>query len=152
MNENNNENNMQNTLTGVLTEQAVNEAANENVQVAPVQEAQAPVVETPVVQEETKEEKKKKEKNPVVRVLEVLIILLFLVWAFMLYHDYDNVKASKKPDFCFFGEDEEKLDLGTITTYKCIGYKVVKYKTEDASMTEFSALWQGNRKLEDINK
>ena len=109
------------------------------------------------VQRLEQELKEAKEENKKVRILikritGFLMVALFVVWGILLYHDYDNIKKGTKPDFCIFGEEKTKEDLGTIVTYKCLGYKVVSYKTEDASMTEFIPLWQENKKLSEINK
>ena len=128
---------------------------NENEKIVTEQSVttNTPVVEEPVQVVNTEPEKPKKNvKKIVVRVIELLIIVVFVVWAYMLYSDYDSVKQSHKPKYCFFGVKTEKQKLGTIEVYKCMGYKVVTYKTEDAKMTEFVPIWQGNRKLEDINK
>ncbi len=100
---------------------------------------------------EAKEENKKVRKL-IKRITGFLMVALFVVWGILLYHDYDNIKKGIKPDFCIFGEEKTKEKLGTIVTYKCLGYKVVSYKTEDASMTEFVPLWQENKKLSEINK
>ena len=98
------------------------------------------------------EGKKEKKSNVVTIIFGVLMVVLFGGWAFMLLTDYNNVKQGNDPSFCFFGKTEEKEPLGTITTHKCLGYKVVSYKKEDSSLTEFNPLWQKNKKLEDINK
>ena len=86
------------------------------------------------------------------KVAGAIIIILFIVWAFFLYSDYDSAKNGKKPKYCFFGETKEEHDIGTITINSGLGYKVVRYETEDTNLLEFSALWQKNKKLEDISK
>lgn len=106
------------------------------------------------LEQELKEakEENKKVRTLIKRITGFLMVALFVVWGILLYHDYDNIKKGVKPDFCIFGEEKTKEKLGTIVTYKCLGYKVVSYKTEDASMTEFVPLWQENKKLSEINK
>ena len=99
-----------------------------------------------------KDYKVRNVRKVIVRIFEIIIIILFAIWAYILYCDYDNVKQSKKPKYCFFGNKLEKEKLGTIETYTCLGYKVVTYKTKDAKMTEFVPIWQSNRDLKDINK
>lgn len=106
------------------------------------------------LEQELKEakEENKKVRTLIKRITGFLMVALFVVWGILLYHDYDNIKKGSKPDFCIFGEEKTKEKLGTTVTYKCLGYKVVTYKTEDASMTEFIPLWQENKKLSEINK
>ena len=86
------------------------------------------------------------------KVVGAIMIIMFLVWAFFLYSDYDSAKNNKKPKYCFFGETVEEYDIGKITVNKGLGYKVVRYETEDTNLLEFSALWQKNKKLEDIGR
>ena len=86
------------------------------------------------------------------KVVGAIIIVLFLIWAFFLYSDYDSAKNGQTPKYCFFGESVEEYDIGKITVNRGLGYKVVRYETEDTSLLEFSALWQQNKRLEDISK
>ena len=86
------------------------------------------------------------------KVAGAIMIILFMVWAYFLYSDYDSAKNGQKPKYCFFGETVEEHDIGTITINSGLGYKVVRYETEDTNLLEFSALWQKNKRLEDISK
>ena len=98
------------------------------------------------------EVKEKKKRNIFSIIISVLMLILFGLWAFMLFNDYNNIKAGDEPKYCFFGKTEEKETEGTIITYRCLGYKVVYYQKEDSTLTEFVPLWQKNKKLEDINR
>jgi hypothetical protein len=98
------------------------------------------------------ENEEKKKKSILSIIIGIILVAMFAAWAFMLLSDYNNVKQSIEPKYCFFGKKEEKESLGKITTYMCLGYKVVFYQKEDSTLTEFNPLWEKNKKLEDINR
>jgi hypothetical protein len=93
-----------------------------------------------------------KKSSPVRLIVMGVIIVLFIIWAFLVYSDYGAVKNGAEPKFCLFGKNETEEKQGTIKTCTGLGYKVVQYRIADAKMTEFIPIWQKNKTLEDIHK
>ena len=112
-----------------------------------------PPVETPQVTEE-----KKKKKSPVLYIILVLIILVFGVWAFLVYQDYGRVKSGEKPQYCWLGNyhnEYVKSDSysgyeGTVDTCVGPGYKVIVYKTVAFKVTEFVPAWERTKTLDEV--
>ena len=94
-----------------------------------------------------------KKPSPVRMVILGAILLVFAIWAFLVYTDFGNIKRNEEPQFCFFGTTEQEIKEGDFVKGKineCIGlgYKVVKYETLDARMTEFVPLWEKTKTLD----
>ena len=94
-----------------------------------------------------------KKVSPVRMVILGAILLVFAIWAFLVYTDFGNIKKNEEPQFCFFGTKKQEIKgEGSIEECIGLGYKVVKYQTLDARMTEFVPLWEKTKTLDVLNE
>jgi hypothetical protein len=95
-----------------------------------------------------------KKSNPLVKVLLVIILILFGIWAFIVYTDYSRVREQKDPKYCFWKEETKEFENGTIESCKGLGYKVVNYEklSDNGSekVYEFIPIWVKTKTLDEI--
>lgn len=93
-----------------------------------------------------------KKSSPVKIIIFLIVLALFVSWAFLVYSDYGRVKASQDPQYCVFGTNVDETKEGTITECIGLGYKVIKYKTLDIKMTEFVPVWEKTKTLQELEE
>ena len=94
-----------------------------------------------------------KKVSPVRMVILGAVLLVFAIWAFLVYTDFGNIKRNEEPQFCFFGTKKQEIkNKGSIEECLGLGYKVVKYQTYDARMTEFVPLWEKTKTLDVLDE
>lgn len=91
-----------------------------------------------------------KKKSPLGKIIFVIIVLLFIGWAYIVYVDHELVVSGKEPKYCFWPQETKKLENGTIEECHGLLYKVVKYRKGDESLNEFSPIWIKTRSLDEI--
>lgn len=87
----------------------------------------------------------KKPKKIISRIINIILWIILIVWAFLVISDYINVNKEKEPKFCWFNEKTTQYDDGTVTTCSGIGYKVIKYNRTSFKAMEFGPFWIKDR-------
>ena len=94
-----------------------------------------------------------KKVSPVRMVILGAVLLVFAIWAFLVYTDFGNIKKNEEPQFCFFGTKTQEIKgKGSIEECIGLGYKVVKYQSLDARMTEFVPIWEKTKTLDVLDE
>jgi len=76
------------------------------------------------------------------KVLNVLIILIFIVWCYLIISDYLRVKNDKKAIYCLEHVIYDYTD-GSVEECVGLGYKVYYYDRTSVNVkTEFGPFWK----------
>ena len=92
-----------------------------------------------------------KKKSPLGKIIFVIILLLFGVWAYMVYVDHELVTKGEEPKYCFWPQETKTYENGTIEECYGLLYKVIKYRKEGESLDELVPIWVETRSLDDIS-
>lgn len=80
------------------------------------------------------------------RILDVLIIILFIGWLYMIVTDYVKVKNGEKAVFCLEHVIYDFID-GSAEECKALGYKVYYYDRDSLNVkTDFGPFWMEMKK------
>lgn len=95
-----------------------------------------------------------KKSNPLVKILLVIFLILFAIWAYIVYTDYSSVREQKEPKYCFWKEKTQEFENGTIESCKGLGYKIVNYEKLSENgvekVYEFVPIWVKTKSLDEI--
>jgi len=109
---------------------------------------------------ENKKEKKKSKKPRFLTIVLFIIIVIFGIWAVLVYRDYGRIKRGEEPKNCWLGKSTQEYKKSSTykglegTIDKCIGpgYKVVVYKTVAYKITEFVPFWEKDKTLDELSE
>lgn len=87
-----------------------------------------------------KKVKEKKGKSIFVRIINLIIWIVLIAWAFCLITDYLNATNEKDPKFCISEETKEYSD-GNVYICTGPGYKLIKYNRASYTATQFGGFW-----------
>ena len=91
-----------------------------------------------------------KKKSPLGKIIFVILLLLFGVWAYLVYTDHELVSRGDNPKYCFWPQEIKKYENGTIEECYGILYKVIKYRKEGERLDELVPIWVKTKSLDDI--
>lgn len=90
-------------------------------------------------------EKPKKKKSVLLRIFNIFLWVLLLVWLLLVMLDFINIKSNKEPKYCWLNNKTTEYSDGTVTECSGLGYKVIKYNRASYNAIEFGPFWIKDR-------
>ena len=91
-----------------------------------------------------------KKKSPLGKIIFVILLLFFGAWAYLVYVDHNLVSKGSEPKYCFWPQETQTFENGTIEECHGILYKVVRYRKEGESLDELVPIWVKTRSLDEV--
>lgn len=91
-----------------------------------------------------KKDKKEYEKTMFYKVSNIILWIVFIIWAAICLTDFVRVRQLKEPAFCIKKQTTQYQD-GVVDSCLGVGYKVYNYKRDSYRAVEFGPFWAKDR-------